>query len=142
MTQYLATNPGTGRVRVSPPLPLLVPEVYRLSGGLVMVAGGSSVTVALQVCNQMLKRKRRPDEDSLEEGWPEEEDEVRVELIMCNHTRRDVLFRDQFAALLEQYHNFNIVHCVASGPLPSESGERIRWRSGKITAEVLQQSAA
>jgi hypothetical protein len=113
-----------------------------------MIAGGSALTVALQVCHQVLKKRKARDEASMEaldeeeEVWHDDyDDEPRVTLVLCNHTRRDVIFRDHFASMLEQYPNFNLVHCISTGPVVQESGERIVWRSGHLNTEVLRPAA-
>lgn len=122
MTSYLAgLRPGS-IVLVSKPCVTLAPEQYR---GVIMVAGGSAVTVALQVCQAVLKRIGQ---------------EAPVRLFLCNRSVDDVLYQDVFECMLLQHLSFSLVHCISDGRIPrvpfGRSGRAI-WLAGRITDEIL-----
>jgi len=92
--------------------------------GLVMVAGGSAATVALQASEAVLSR--HPNRG-------------RVRVVLCNHTAQDVLLQERFEELLTRYPHFRILHCISAGPLPRRPKERARWRLGRVDAEALSE---
>jgi len=121
MTPYLAgLRPGSG-VLVSAPVRTLDPAEYP---GLVMIAGGSAVTIAIQMCQAVL---------SHHSGG------VAVHLALCNKTAADVLYQDVFEGMLEKFPSFHVTHCISSGsvPVPDSPPGRAKWQSGRINASTL-----
>merc|ERR1719482_1529920 len=111
-----------------------------------MVAGGSAVTTALQFCQQVLKRRgitpSMEEEADWEDQEPEEEPEAEVWLFLCNASRKDVVHRDQLSALMEAHPKFSLIHLIQSGPIMTEQGSQVSWRSGTMNATVLGPAAS
>lgn len=119
MSSWLASlRPGC-RLLVSPPQPTLDITGY---SGLLMISGGSSVTVALQICRAMLN---------------EHPQGATVQLVLCNRTAADVLYQDVFDGLLQKHPDFNLVHCISEGPVPVMCGGRAVWQQGRICAATI-----
>merc|ERR1712098_487568 len=97
MTQYLAKLGAGSRILVSPPY-CTREESLEGCRDLVMIAGGSAVTVAIQICQEALRLNPQG---------------VLVDLVMCNHSAEDVLYQDVFDRLLERYPSFRLVHCIS-----------------------------
>ncbi|CAE8638107.1 unnamed protein product, partial [Polarella glacialis] len=135
MSQHVASLQQGATMLVSQPHITLSPSEYR--GGVVMIAGGSAVTVALQVCESILRLVERRNEDdalTMPVGMPGKE----VHLFMCNKTAEDVLFADRFEELLQANPSFHVTHCLSQGQPPAPAtGGRATWRTGRIDAEVL-----
>mmetsp|Transcript_121807 Transcript_121807/g.389490 ORF Transcript_121807/g.389490 Transcript_121807/m.389490 type:complete len:620 (-) Transcript_121807:138-1997(-) len=119
MTSYLSSLRPGNNLLVSAPHPTLNPRDYP---GLVMIAGGSAVTVAIQMCKAVLMHHSH--------GVP-------VHLVLCNKTMPDVLYVDEFDKMVRDFPTFHMTHCVSSGPVPASSVGRQRWHGGRISAEIL-----
>eukprot|EP00440_Ansanella_granifera_P074507 gb/GFBE01080856.1/.p1 GENE.gb/GFBE01080856.1/~~gb/GFBE01080856.1/.p1 ORF type:complete len:604 (+),score=167.97 gb/GFBE01080856.1/:1-1812(+) len=119
MTQYLSKMKVGDNIIVTKPIKTEDPADYK--EGLVMVAGGSAVTVALQVCEAVL---------AICTG--------EVHLFLCNRTAEDVLFIDRLEALLEANSKFKVTHCLSQGKAAEEAAaQKATWQSGRLTAENL-----
>merc|ERR1719183_283985 len=103
MTRYLASLQAGATIQASARPEPTITDVSKLSKGVLMVAGGSAVTVALQICAAALRY-----------GGPRGGPPVR--LVLCNHSVEDVLFRVRFDAMLKCCPAFTLVHCI-SGPV-------------------------
>eukprot|EP00927_Polykrikos_kofoidii_P019496 TRINITY_DN19114_c0_g1_i4.p1 TRINITY_DN19114_c0_g1~~TRINITY_DN19114_c0_g1_i4.p1 ORF type:complete len:661 (-),score=121.13 TRINITY_DN19114_c0_g1_i4:112-2094(-) len=145
MSQALVNGSPSMVVRLSPPLPIFLSENYRKAGGAVVVSGGSAITVALQACTQILARKFEEVPSIEEENtiWeaPEDGEAPLVYLVNCNRTRPDVIFRDEINALVQAHPTLHVVHCISSGPVIQEAGNRIRWKAGRLSVEALREPA-
>eukprot|EP00929_Paragymnodinium_shiwhaense_P108279 TRINITY_DN74602_c0_g1_i1.p1 TRINITY_DN74602_c0_g1~~TRINITY_DN74602_c0_g1_i1.p1 ORF type:complete len:803 (-),score=205.59 TRINITY_DN74602_c0_g1_i1:70-2478(-) len=145
MSQALASGAGTLTVKISPPLPLLIPERYRQGGGGIVIAGGSAITTALQFCQQVLKRWMPTPSMEEDADWDsqefEEEPEVAVWLLLCNTTRKDVVHRDQLGAMIEAHPKFQLIHVIESGAVLTDNSPQISWRSGRLSPAVLRDAA-
>jgi len=120
LTPYLAALSSGASLQVSAPVSTLDPAAFT---GVLVVAGGSAVTVALQVCEAVLQRHPK---------------RGKVRLVLCNHSLEDVVFVERLEALLSNYSGFRIVHCVATGPLPPRGRKgRAEWFSGRLAAQAL-----
>lgn len=119
MTPHLSCQSVGSTVLVSAPIRTARVEDY--SQGMVMIAGGSAVTVAIHLCEAVLQRFP---------GKP-------VHLAMCNHSAEDVLYADVFDKMLQKHQSFHVVHCVGAGPVPARQGGRAVWRSGRVDLSVL-----
>ncbi|CAE7041163.1 CBR1 [Symbiodinium sp. CCMP2592] len=113
MTQHLAGLRLGERIVTQPPLPTLPAfEADRLLGGetLAILAGGSAVTLALQVCAAALDRERPR----------------KVHLVLCNKTAKDVLFAEDFEEFLQRPGRFQVTHLLSreSPPPPSQRQPR------------------
>lgn len=123
MTRYLASlRPGSQLLVSQPAYTLKLNEDLL---GLVIIAGGSAVTVALQICEVQLKRLKPS---------------VLVHLFLCNRTIEDVLYRPQFDELLAQYSNFRMVHCLSRGQVPAFDEGKAEWRTGRIAQDVIAET--
>lgn len=129
MTQYLASLAAGSKLLVSPPVVTENLEGYR---DLVMIAGGSAVTVAIQICEDALRRNPV---------------DVPVDLLLCNRTLEDILYQDVFGEMLGRYPAFRLVHCI-SGAIPEQAAEfldrrnNVEWHSGHVNKEVFRVKAA
>lgn len=124
MSQYL-NKLGLGDVvMVSRPEPTL--DAGDLDDGVVMVAGGSAITVALQICLSVLRRKAGS---------------VPVYLILCNRVAEDIVYVHILEALVEKYRNFHLVHCLSEGANRGISAGRVRWHMGRLSKSVLVPAA-
>jgi len=107
MTQHLA-GLRLGERIVAQPLPTLPAfEADRLLSGetLAILAGGSAVTLALQVCAAALDRERPG----------------KVHLVLCNKTAKDVLFAEDFEEFLQRPGRFQVTHLLSrESPPPSQ----------------------
>eukprot|EP00927_Polykrikos_kofoidii_P052153 TRINITY_DN45938_c0_g1_i1.p1 TRINITY_DN45938_c0_g1~~TRINITY_DN45938_c0_g1_i1.p1 ORF type:complete len:649 (-),score=122.10 TRINITY_DN45938_c0_g1_i1:43-1989(-) len=121
MTSWLATLKLGNTIPISEPCPTADPSM--LSGGLFMVAGGSAVTVAMQLMKAVLARF----------------EEVSAYLVLCNTNYADIVFADTLANIQEQYPNFHVTHCVSIGPLPENlvTG-RSKYKIGRLSVEDLK----
>lgn len=119
LTPHLETLRPGDELELSPPQQTMEPDSFT---GLLMVAGGSSVTVALQLCESVLRRHPKRGQ---------------VRLVLCNHVKEDVWFLDRLHALLDSYAGFKIIHCIAEGPLPNPHDRKGQWRSGRVGEQVL-----
>lgn len=120
MTPYLESLSPGSTLLISPPAPTLQVEDYR---DIVMIAGGSAVTVALQICQAFLAS--RPS--------------ASIQLAMCNRSLKDVLYQSQFDELLGKYASFRMTNCISSGDVmnaPAEEGIA-GLHSGRITRDVF-----
>jgi len=126
MTQYLKTLVAGSTLLVSAPI---MTENMDGCPGLVMIAGGSAVTVAIQVCEEVLRHEKK---------------DVHVELMMCNSTVEDILYQDIFDTMLKKYPAFRLAHCISSlcetgnaPPKYKDANERVVWYS-RLTNKVKQ----
>jgi len=135
LTEHLATLQPGSNLRVSQPHRTLDPTEYR--EGVVMVAGGSAVTVALQVCESILALvERKNAEDAI--TAPAYLSGGEVHLVLCNKTAEDVLFVDRFEGLLKANASFHVTHCLSKGKPPATSADgRATWRAGRLNEEVM-----
>jgi len=120
MTRYLAALRPSSTLLVSPPL-----ATHHFEDGtpsIVMIAGGSAVTVALQMCKAALRRAAKSST---------------VTLYLCNRTVEDVLYRESFDEMLQANKAFKMVHCLSSGPIPSFLESSAEWRPGRISQEAM-----
>merc|ERR1719330_1476647 len=86
-----------------------------------MIAGGSAITVALQVCEAVLRRHPKRGQ---------------VRLVLCNRTVEDIWFPDRLEELERRHGGFKVAHCISHGPLPKPRGKQL-WFTGRIRSEVL-----
>eukprot|EP00933_Yihiella_yeosuensis_P031941 TRINITY_DN25530_c0_g1_i1.p1 TRINITY_DN25530_c0_g1~~TRINITY_DN25530_c0_g1_i1.p1 ORF type:complete len:605 (-),score=162.60 TRINITY_DN25530_c0_g1_i1:91-1905(-) len=120
MSQHVAKMKPGDNILVTKPVKTLEPSDYKM--GLVMVAGGSAVTVALQVCEAVLQFASTLGQ---------------VHLALCNRTKDDVLLEDRFEELLTKYPAcFHVTHCISQGELPTSSG-LAKWHKGRVNQQVL-----
>mmetsp|Transcript_42027 Transcript_42027/g.96508 ORF Transcript_42027/g.96508 Transcript_42027/m.96508 type:complete len:656 (+) Transcript_42027:78-2045(+) len=131
MTQHLATLRAPSTVLVSKPHSTL--EVEDFPDGALMVAGGSAVTVALQVCEAVC--------ESLQQN--SKSPDAGVHLVLCNHQTVDVLFARRFLELQSMHqHRLKVVHCISHGPLPiGDALGEATWRAGRLTAAAMPSNA-
>jgi len=132
MTQHLASLRPSSSVLVSKPQCTLDPVEF--PSGLVMVAGGSAVTVALQVCEAVCKFLHTMPAKQMEPPA-----QRGVHLVLCNHLTVDVLYARRFTELQVQYPEIlQVVHCISRGPVPigAALGEAT-WRSGRFRMAAL-----
>merc|ERR1719277_2238445 len=101
MTSYLASLRPASTVLVSAPHPTI--EVEPFSQGMLMIAGGSAVTVGIQVCVAVLRLL-----DKQSSPGP-------CVLVLCNHTAADVLYQERLEELLSSSPAFQVVHCLSAG---------------------------
>lgn len=122
MTQQLASLEAGSRLLVSPPTSTENLEGFR---ELVMIAGGSAVTVAIQICEDALRRNPA---------------DVSVDLFLCNHLVEDVLYQDVFDGLLTRYPAFRLTHCISGAISEKRPGTNSRtiWHQGRVTKEVVK----
>lgn len=119
MTKYLSTLKAGDTLTVTTPHSTL--ETADYASGLVMVAAGSAVTVALQVCAAVLAKGAVP-----------------VHLFMCNKTAEDVLFQDRFETMLAANPMFSVTHCLSQGTVPdAASSQKSTWKQGRISEELI-----
>lgn len=107
-------------VFVPEPVATLDPAEYEK--GLLMVAGGSAVTVGLQVTEAVLKQ------------YPTSV----VYLIMCNRTYEDVLFDDKMEELQRQNSNFHVIHCLSQSGEVRIPGASSTWKGGHLDYALLR----
>lgn len=126
MTQHLASLGLGDTVLISPPRATF--DLDHVSA-LVMVAGGSAVTVALQICKAMLKRHPK---------------DVPVRLALCNHTMADVLYSDVLSNLCRQKQWLHVTHYISGGELPKRPTEAdpAQFHAGRLSKEVLQDASS
>mmetsp|Transcript_63802 Transcript_63802/g.113218 ORF Transcript_63802/g.113218 Transcript_63802/m.113218 type:complete len:566 (+) Transcript_63802:233-1930(+) len=120
MTPYLESLRPGSTLLVSPPAPTLRVEDYE---DIVMIAGGSAVTVALQICRAFFAS--RPS--------------ASIQLAMCNRTLKDVLYQNLFDELLGKHSSFRMTNCISSGDVmgsPAEEGIA-GLHSGRISSDVF-----
>merc|ERR1719235_1759887 len=122
MTQYLSSLAAGSNLLVSPPV---VTESLEGCKDLVMIAGGSAVTVAIQICEDALRRNPK---------------DVPVQLLLCNSTVEDVLYQEVFDEILKQHSSFRLVHCISGGSGDKKSSEQLSWHSGRINKDVIQKT--
>eukprot|EP00931_Biecheleriopsis_adriatica_P032230 TRINITY_DN1882_c1_g1_i1.p1 TRINITY_DN1882_c1_g1~~TRINITY_DN1882_c1_g1_i1.p1 ORF type:complete len:604 (-),score=173.46 TRINITY_DN1882_c1_g1_i1:112-1923(-) len=119
MTQYLSKMKVGDKIVVTKPIKTEEPSKY--TEGLIMVAGGSAVTVALQVCEAVLATAKGE-----------------VHLFLCNRTAADVLFTDRLEKMLEANSSFKVTHCLSQGDPPeSAAGQKATWQKGKLSFDNL-----
>jgi len=119
----LATLEAGSNLLVSPPV---VTEDLSACKELVMIAGGSAITVAMQLCEDALLRNPK---------------DVPVQLIMCNHAVEDVLYLDILEGFLEKYPTFELVNCISSQlptELPGKKTSRTTWHQGRLSKDVIK----
>eukprot|EP00929_Paragymnodinium_shiwhaense_P069838 TRINITY_DN35269_c0_g1_i1.p1 TRINITY_DN35269_c0_g1~~TRINITY_DN35269_c0_g1_i1.p1 ORF type:complete len:704 (-),score=173.04 TRINITY_DN35269_c0_g1_i1:135-2246(-) len=93
------------------------------TGGLAIIAGGSAVTVALQLMHCVFKAKA----------------DAQVHLALCNRRIEDVLFADVMEAMLSEKPSLRVVHFISMGaPVASIGISKATYRSGRISAEFLE----
>lgn len=125
MSKWLSKCSKGDTLTISAPHSTVDPINY-LSSGLCMVAGGSAITVAIQLCKAVLRR--RPHGTS-------------VHLVMCNRTYADVLLWEILEELQEKHPDLHVVHCISEGlpdPLPDHilSGRAV-WKARRLTKDEL-----
>lgn len=119
LTSYIKTLKAGDTLTVTTPHPTL--EAADYAAGLVMVAAGSAVTVALQVCAAVLSKAAVP-----------------VHLFLCNKTAEDVLFQDRFEAMLAAHPTFSVTHCLSQGAPPdSASSQKATWQQGRVSQDLI-----
>merc|ERR1719353_863009 len=122
MTQYL------DKLQVGSSLFICAPyATHSLEGckELVILAGGSSVTVAIQLCQEALRLNPK---------------DVCVQVIMCNNSVEDILYQDVFDRLLDKYPSMEMTNCISSGfgAKPPAAHERVVWQAGRVSKEVIK----
>lgn len=123
MTQYLSTLTAGSNLLVSPPVATHSLEDCK---DLVMIAGGSAVTVAIQICEDALRRNPK---------------DVPVQLLLCNSTVEDVLYQEVFDEILKQHSSFRLVHCISGSIGDKKSSEQLSWHNGRINKDVIQKTS-
>merc|ERR1712113_863386 len=122
MTQQLAKLRPGAKMLVSAPHrtldPAFVPDV--------MVAGGSAVTIGIQVCKAVCEK--HPDKH--------------FELILCNTTEKDVVNESLFNDMLDKYPNFELTHCISQAPLRKGCSGRAKWYKSRIAAHLVRPLSA
>jgi len=119
LTSHLKTLKAGDKVLVTKPHITLEPNEY--PDGMVMVAGGSAVTIALQACQSVLARTKKP-----------------VHLFLCNKTAEDVLYQDRFEAMLQANPSFHVTHCLSQGKPPAAAAkQRAKWHSGRLQRSLV-----
>lgn len=121
MSRYLAKLHAGNELLVSPPI---VTDSVEGCQDLAIVAGGSAVTVAMQICEAALRQNAG---------------DKSVNLFLCNRDVEDVLFQEFFEEWLRRHPSFQLVHCI-SGNMPSQhlrSGSRAVWRYGRFSAALI-----
>jgi len=121
LTPRLAELSTDGTVMVSRPLQTLNPADY--PQGIVVIAGGSAVTVALQICRAVLARCSPKD---------------LVHLVLCNRTPEDALYQESFQEMIVSNPAFKVVHCLSEGPLPPTAPADVAtWLLGRISVKAF-----
>lgn len=119
LTSHLKTLKAGDTLTVTTPHPTL--EAADYAAGLVMVAAGSAVTVALQVCAAVLSKGAVP-----------------VHLFLCNKTAEDVLFQDRFEAMLAAHPTLSVTHCLSQGAPPdSAASQKSTWQQGRVSQDLI-----
>lgn len=122
LTPLLANLCPGGLLKVSPPAQTLEPSAYT---GVLVVAGGSAATVALQICESVLRRHPK-------RGM--------VRLILCNHFAEDVMLSSRFDELLQTFPTFRVTHCISEGPLSVYSSRSsAQWKLGRLNLQLLSE---
>jgi len=128
-------EPQQGPQLAQPPQPQQPSQLLRISApsctldlmgyvGAFVIAGGSAATVALQVCEGILKRHPK-------RGL--------VRLILCNRSVNDILLRARFEQLLLTYPSFRLVHCITDGQLPKgKPATAAWWVAGRLSTELIE----
>eukprot|EP00927_Polykrikos_kofoidii_P059783 TRINITY_DN54919_c0_g1_i1.p1 TRINITY_DN54919_c0_g1~~TRINITY_DN54919_c0_g1_i1.p1 ORF type:complete len:676 (-),score=124.66 TRINITY_DN54919_c0_g1_i1:50-2017(-) len=121
MTSWLVTLKVGDTIQISEPCPTADPSM--LSTGVFMVAGGSAVTVAIQLIKAVFERHEN----------------ARAYLLLCNSNYVDIIFADKLAAMQERYPNFSVTHCISAGKLPENlvTG-RSKYKIGRVCVEDLE----
>eukprot|EP00929_Paragymnodinium_shiwhaense_P079924 TRINITY_DN41669_c0_g1_i1.p1 TRINITY_DN41669_c0_g1~~TRINITY_DN41669_c0_g1_i1.p1 ORF type:complete len:617 (-),score=162.70 TRINITY_DN41669_c0_g1_i1:189-1919(-) len=125
MSSHVAGMKVGDSIMVSSPKKSL--DVSFVREGVVMVAGGSAVTVALQVCASAMRISMM----SFGRAAP-------VILALCNNSEKDILYRERFEGLQKIAPRFRVLHCLLEGPVPSETSGKADFRVGPISAAALQ----
>ncbi|CAK0866689.1 unnamed protein product [Prorocentrum cordatum] len=117
MSRHLASLRPASTVLVSAPHPTI--DVEPFSKGMLMIAGGSAVTVGIQAgiegSRGLLLLIPPP----------------RLPPVLCNHTAADVLYQERLEELMRCSPAFRVVHCLSAGGAPA-GPSRATWRSGLI----------
>jgi len=127
LTPFLAKLVSQDSLRVSAPIPTT--DMANFAGGVVVVAGGSAVTVALQICASVLRR------------YPKR---GLVRAVFCYRLNQDALFLEQIKKLLEEYPAFKVYYCI-SEPVHGQHrnfGGRALWRHGNVSPALLRNMEA
>jgi len=120
LTSHLKTLKAGDKVLVTIPHWTLEPNDY--AGGMVMIAGGSAVTIALQACQAVLARTKSE-----------------VHLFLCNKTAEDVLYQDRLEEMLKANASFHVTHCLSQGQPPASAGaQRAKWHSGRLQESLIE----
>eukprot|EP00927_Polykrikos_kofoidii_P078760 TRINITY_DN75578_c0_g1_i1.p1 TRINITY_DN75578_c0_g1~~TRINITY_DN75578_c0_g1_i1.p1 ORF type:complete len:648 (-),score=112.43 TRINITY_DN75578_c0_g1_i1:155-2041(-) len=120
MSQHLGSLALGAKVLVSEPLVTNVTTAELLQG-VVMIAGGSAVTVAMQVCAAALRSG------------------VAINLALCVHSEDDIIFKDRFDALQRMFRHFRVAYCVSEGLSSSTNGKtgRADFFAGRLKPGAL-----
>ena len=118
MTQHLASLKVGECIAVAKPISTL--DIGFLAEGVVVIAGGSAVTLAMQVCEIVLNLEEPPE----------------VHLLLCNKTVDDALFAERFEQLLETHPLFHVTHCI-SREKPHKAG-RALWKQDRLNVAILR----
>eukprot|EP00747_Dinoflagellata_sp_TGD_P073682 gnl/TRDRNA2_/TRDRNA2_158014_c0_seq1.p1 gnl/TRDRNA2_/TRDRNA2_158014_c0~~gnl/TRDRNA2_/TRDRNA2_158014_c0_seq1.p1 ORF type:complete len:707 (-),score=202.09 gnl/TRDRNA2_/TRDRNA2_158014_c0_seq1:139-2196(-) len=120
MTQILSKLKVGAELQVSSPI--ATKKTSEFANGVVMIAGGSAVTVALQVCEAVLRKN----------------ESATAHLALCNRKPEDVLYQDRFSELSKAFPtSFRMVHCISSGILPFSVEGAAEWRAGRLSREFF-----
>lgn len=115
VSKYFASMKAGETVDFRGPVGSLVykPNTYKNIG---MVCGGSGITPALQMLNDIITVP---------------EDLTKLSLIYCNETEKDILLKEELDEMAEKYPHFN-VHYIVSQPTGQWEGE-----VGHISKETM-----
>jgi len=121
MTPHLSELGVGTNILVSPPAHTLKLDDIK---DMVMIAGGSAITVAIQICGSVLKSQS----------------DAQVDLLMCNRGLEDVLYADVLEDLQTRYSSFKVVHCLSAGFPAGHVGANPKalWHSGRVSKDVIR----
>jgi len=119
MSKHLASMRPGSAVTASGPTRTLDTSQYK---SLLVIAGGSAVTVAVQICAAVLKRTFGS---------------APVHLVLCNNAVGDVLCHDRLDALQKVCRTFSVTHCILQGQSNGFSGGPSVWQSGALNAAAV-----
>lgn len=121
MTQHVASLVVGDTISVSGPITTVDPTEYE--AGVTLVAGGSAVTIAYQLCFEVLAMNPN----------------AMVTLFLCNRQAGDALYHEKFEVLLEDFSLFSLTHCLSSGQVPDEKpgSAKANWWGGRISGFLL-----
>jgi len=121
MTPHLAQLGRGDVLQISAPVQTL--DVSEYSRGVAVVAGGSAITVALQILEAVSGRHPQS----------------QVQAIVCYRSMKDILCHERMEALHRKCQNFKLAYQISEGVAANQRKDQgwVRWDSGRVTHEAL-----